>query len=108
MVAWDLASSSLVMMLSSTKQKNEVMLAMRNKDYGNLNHSAGKATDQPTISNSSTSYPSPNTVPTELTIKPPKGVIHKSTFNPHARAAQKCNIVEDLGQSPSTMSSLKV
>lgn len=39
---------------------------------------------------------------------PPKGVIRKSSFNPHARAAQNYNIVEDLAQSPSTMSSLQV
>jgi len=31
-----------------------------------------------------------------LTIKLPKGVIHKSTFNPRARAAHNYNIVEDL------------
>jgi hypothetical protein len=39
---------------------------------------------------------------------PPKGVVQKSAFNPHARAAQNYNIVEDLAQAPSTMSSLKV
>jgi hypothetical protein len=40
--------------------------------------------------------------------RPPKGVIQKSTFNPHARAAQNYNIVEDLAQAPSTMSALEV
>jgi hypothetical protein len=30
------------------------------------------------------------------------------TFNPHARVAQNYNIVEDLAQVPSTMSSLEV
>ena len=44
----------------------------------------------------------------ELTIKPPKGVVHKLTFNPRARAAQHYNIVEDLAQSPSAMSTLEV
>ena len=44
----------------------------------------------------------------ELTIKPLKGVIHKSTYNPRARAAKNYNIVEDLAQSPSTMSALEV
>jgi hypothetical protein len=39
---------------------------------------------------------------------PPKGVIHKSAFNPHARAAQNYNIVEDLAQAPSAMSALAV
>jgi hypothetical protein len=39
---------------------------------------------------------------------PPKGFIQKSTFNPHARVAQNYNIVEDLAQAPSAMSSLEV
>jgi hypothetical protein len=39
---------------------------------------------------------------------PPKGVVRKSAFNPHARAAQNYSIVEDLAQAPSVMSSLKV
>jgi hypothetical protein len=39
---------------------------------------------------------------------PPKGVIRKSSFNPHARAAQNYNIVEDLAQAPSAMSALEV
>jgi hypothetical protein len=47
-------------------------------------------------------------IPMELTIKPPKGVIHKSAFNPHSRAAQNYNVVEDLAQSPSAMSTLEV
>ena len=42
-------------------------------------------------------------------IKPPaKVVLRKSSFNPHARAAQNYNIVEDLEISPSTMSALEV
>ena len=63
------------------------MLAMRNKGNGNINPSTGKDIDQPSNSHSSTSYPSPNVVPSELTIKPPKGVIHKSTLYHHAIAA---------------------
>ena len=50
---------------------------MWNKYYGSL------ATDQPTTSMtnpSNESVPPPVTV--ELTIKPLKGVIHKSTYNP--------------------------
>jgi hypothetical protein len=39
---------------------------------------------------------------------PPKGIIRKSALNPHAHAAQNYNIVEDLAQSPSAMSALKV
>jgi hypothetical protein len=34
--------------------------------------------------------------------------VQKSTFNPHARAAQNYSIVEDLAQAPSTMSALEV
>jgi hypothetical protein len=39
---------------------------------------------------------------------PPKGVVLKSTFNPHARAAQNCSIVEDLAQAPFAMTALEV
>ena len=39
---------------------------------------------------------------------PIKGVLRKSAFNPHARAAQNYNIVEDLAISPSKMSALEV
>lgn len=45
----------------------------------------------------------------DLVMKPPaKGILQKSTFNPHARAAQKYNIVEDLAIAPSAMSALEV
>ena len=44
----------------------------------------------------------------EMTIKLPKGVTHKLTYNPCTRAAQNYNIVEDLAQSPSTVSALEV
>jgi hypothetical protein len=39
---------------------------------------------------------------------PPKGVIHNLSFNLHRQAAQNYNIVEDLSQAPSMMSSLEV
>jgi hypothetical protein len=39
---------------------------------------------------------------------PPKGVFRKSSFNPHRRTTQNYNIVEDLAQAPSAMSSLEV
>eukprot|EP00253_Pinus_taeda_P009362 PITA_09362 len=44
----------------------------------------------------------------ELMIKLPKGVVNKSTFNPHARVAHNYNIVEDLAQSMSAMSTLEL
>jgi hypothetical protein len=40
-------------------------------------------------------------------LPPPKGVLRKSTFNPHARAAQNYSIVEDLAQTPYVMSTLE-
>lgn len=52
--------------------------------------------------------PTPLLIPTKLTIKPLKGVIHKSTLNPHVRAAHNYNVVEDLAQSPSMISTLEV
>jgi hypothetical protein len=39
---------------------------------------------------------------------PPKGVIRKLSFNPHARVVHNYNIVEDLAQAPSAMSALEV
>jgi hypothetical protein len=39
---------------------------------------------------------------------PPKGVVRKSSFNPHARAAKNYSIVEDIVQAPSAMSALEV
>lgn len=39
---------------------------------------------------------------------PPKGVVQTSNFNPHARAYEKYNIIEDLVMSPSTISALEV
>ena len=45
----------------------------------------------------------------DLVIKlPAKDVLQKSAFNPHARAAQNYNIVEDLEISHSAMSALEV
>jgi hypothetical protein len=41
-------------------------------------------------------------------VTPPKGVIRKLAFNPHARVAQNYSIVEDLPQEPSAMSTLEV
>ena len=95
LVATDHASSSQVLMLSITKHMTDVLVSMHNKYYGS------QATHQPTTSTMNLSMESiPPTAILELTIKPSKGVVHKSTFNPQARAAQNYNIVEDLAQSP--------
>lgn len=39
---------------------------------------------------------------------PPKGMLRKSPFNPHARAPKNYNIVKYLVMSPSDMSALEV
>lgn len=95
-------------MLSSTKPKNDILVYTGSEDYGNVNPSNGQTIDQPTSSTTSPSESTLNSILTELTIKYPKGVFHKSTFNPRARAAQNYNRVEDLAQAPSTMSTLEV
>jgi hypothetical protein len=101
------ASPSQVLMLSISKQQNDALISTRNKDYGNPQLSNEKGKDQPSSSTTTSTEVVPPIMP-ELTIKPPKGVVHKSTFNPRARAAQHYNIVEDLAQSPSAMSTLEV
>ena len=103
MVATDPAPSSQVLMLFVTKPSTDILVSMCNKYYGS------PTTDQPITSTMNLSMESipPTTIP-KLTIKPPKGVIHKSTYNPQARATQKYNIVEDLDQSPSAMFTLEV
>lgn len=73
-----------------------------------MNPLNGQSTGQIASSTTSPLDPTTNDVPTELMIKPPKGIIHKYTFNPHIRATQNYNVVEDLAQAPSTMLTLKV
>ena len=103
LVATDPAPSSQVLMLSTTKPSQDILVSKRNKYYGSLD------TNQPTTS---TTNPYNESVPPpvihELTIKPPKGVVHKLTFNPRAQATQNYNIVEYLALSPSAMSMLEV
>ncbi len=103
------ASTSQVLMLSTTKPNTDVLVTTRSKYYGNPPSSSNNQTiDQPNTSTSTSSDSIPPPISPELTIKPPKGVVHKSTFNPRAQAAQNYNIVEYLAQSPSTMSMLEV
>ena len=101
------ASPSQVLMLSISKQQNDALISTRNKDYGNPQVSNDKGKDQPSSSTTTSAEVVPP-ITHELTIKPPKGVVHKSTFNPRARVAHHYNIVEDLAQSPSAMSTLEV
>jgi len=81
--------------------KKYVYLITINKYYGNLNPSTRKAIYQPSSSTPHTYGPLQiNKISLELIIKPPKGVIHKSSFNPHVSIAQNYNIVEYLAQAP--------
>lgn len=89
------ASPSQVLMLSVSKQQNDALISTMNKDYGNPQLSNNKDNDQPSSLTTTSTEVAPPTIP-ELTIKPPKGVVQKSTFNPRARAAQHYNIMEDL------------
>jgi hypothetical protein len=100
-------------MCTRDSKKNDITLTTRAKDYSSFKE---KVDAIPLL----LVQPSPMTPPTNgpLHIKrpslntvlhpPPKGVIQKSTFNPHAHATQNYNIVEDLAQAPSAMSALEV
>jgi len=77
MVSQDAYSFNMVLMLSSSKLKFDVLVANQNKNYGNVNPLNSQATDQPANSAPPSSNLVPPMVPTEFTIKPPKGAIHK-------------------------------
>ena len=77
LVATDPAPCSQVLMLSTAKPSQDILVSTWNKDYGIPN------TNQPTNSTTNPSNESlPPLVIPKLIIKPPKGVIHKSTYNP--------------------------
>ena len=92
---------------------SHVRIATRSRDYDSKSLVDGKEAKS-SHSNPSTSAPGSDPLQIEkpnpdLVIKPPtKGVLRKFAFNPHARAAQNYNIVEDLAISPSVMSALEV
>jgi hypothetical protein len=100
-------------MCTGDSTKNNVAVTTRAKDY---TPSKEKVDDLPLT----LVQPSPSTPPTNGPLylerpsldtvlrPPPKGVIKKSAFNPHACAAQNYSIVEDLAQAPSAMSALEV
>jgi hypothetical protein len=100
-------------MCTGDSKQNNVALTTRAKYYSPSKENVDDlppALVQPSPTTSPTNgplhleRPSLDTVPRP----PPKGVIWKSTFNPHARAAQNYNIVEGLAQAPSAMSVLEV
>jgi hypothetical protein len=100
-------------MCTRDSKKNDIALTTRAKYYS---PSKEKVDDLPP----SLVQPSAMTPPTNSPLHlerpslgivlrpPPKGVIQKSTFNPHAHAAKNYNIVEDIAQAPSAMSALEV
>jgi len=94
-------------MFSVSKQQNDALISTRNKDYGNPQLTDNKADDQPSSSITTSTKVVPPII-FELTIKPPKGVAHKPTFNPRARVGKHYNIVEDLAQFPCARSTIKV
>jgi hypothetical protein len=107
------STQSYVLMCTGDSTKNNVALTTRAKDY---TPSKEKVDDlppdlvQPSPPNPPTNGPLHIERPNLDTVirPPPKGVVKKSAFNPHARAAQNYSIVEDLAQAPSAMSALEV
>ena len=90
-----------------------MMVATRYQDYGTKNPVIGKETKNssqtPSIPPSVSKLLQIEKPNLDLVIKPlAKGVLRNLAFNPHVRAAQNYNIVEDLAVSPSAMSALEV
>jgi len=107
-VSRDPSSSNTILMLFSRKPNSDFMVDTWNKDYGNVNPLNSQATNQHTNLTSPSSNPTLPMITMELTIKPLKGIIHKSAFNPCAKAAQNYNVVEDFAQSSSAMLTLEL
>ena len=87
--------------------QEEVRISTKTTDYSQKEGSSSKQpTTEPT--------PPPNgplqikRLTTETIKPPPRSILWKSAYNPHARAAQAYNIVEYLTQVPSAMSALEV
>jgi hypothetical protein len=81
--------------------KNEVAITTRTKYYSPYKEKVDDSTPPLVQPPSSTSPPNGPlhierpSLDTFLPL-PPKGIVHKSSFNPHAHAAQTYSIVEDL------------
>jgi hypothetical protein len=106
------STQSYVLMCTGDSKKDNVALTTRAKDY---TPSKEKVDDlppdlvQPSPPNPPTNGPLHLERPSlDTVLRPLKGVVKKSAFNPHARAAQNYSIVEDLAQAPSAMSALEV
>jgi hypothetical protein len=99
-------------MCTRDSKQNNVALIIQAKDYSS---SKEKVDDLPPP----LVQPSPVTPPTNGPVHlkrsgldtvlrpPPKGVVRKSDFNPHAHTTKNFNIVEYQAQAPSAMSSLE-
>jgi hypothetical protein len=107
------STTSYVLMYTSDSKKNEVAVTTRAKDYS---PSKEKVDDSPPILVQTPPSNSPPNGPLHLERPiidtflhpPPKGFVCKSSFNPHARAAQNYSIVQDLAQAPFAMLDLEV
>jgi hypothetical protein len=94
-------------------KKNDITLTTRAKDYSSSKEKVDAIPHslvQPSPMNPPTNSPLHLEQPSLETVlhPPPKGIIRKSDFNPHACVVQNYSIVEDLAQAPSTMSALEV
>jgi hypothetical protein len=106
------STTSYVLMCTGDSKNNDVAIATRAKDYSPSKEKVDNLPPdlvQPSPSNPPKNGPLHLERPSlDTVLRPPKGVVKKSAFNPHAHAAQNYSIVEDLAQAPSTMSALEV
>lgn len=86
-----------------------ISVATRSKDYNESWQAPGKAVaDGPPPPTVSGPLEIEKPTPEPVVKPPPKGFLRRSSYNPNARVAQHYNIVEDLAQAPSAMSTLEV
>jgi hypothetical protein len=100
-------------MCNGDSKKNGITLTTRAKDYSSSKEKIDKIPPslvQQSPSAPPTNYPLHIEQPSidKVLFPPPKGVVLKFIFNPHARAAHNYSIVEDMAQASSTMSALEV
>jgi hypothetical protein len=100
-------------MCTGDSKKNNIAITTRAKDYS---PSKVKVDNMPPPSVQPPPSTSPPNGPLHIErpgpdtflYPPPKGVVRKFAFNPHAGVSQNNSIVEDLTQAPSAMSALEV
>jgi hypothetical protein len=107
------STTSYVLMCIGDSKKNEVVVATQAKDYSPPKEKVDYSSPPLIQPHPSTSPPN-NPLHLERPIldtvlcPPSKGMVHKSSFNPHACVAQNYCIVEDLAHEPFAISALKV